>query len=72
MNSNLIISHINALLHNAANILVDWLEALLPRACKTWWDDCVIDNLSYNQQETAKAKGFTKLEDFDRKRKINS
>lgn len=65
MNSNLIISHINALLHNAANILVDWLEALLPRACKTWWDDCVIDNLSYNQQETAKAKGFTKLEDFD-------
>ena len=65
MNSNLIISHINALLHDAANILVNWLGELLPKACKTWWEDCVIDNLNYNQQETAKAKGFTKLEDFD-------
>lgn len=65
MDSDHIVSSMNTQLHTAANVLVEWLGKLLPRAAENWWDECVIDNLSYNQRETASSRGFTKLEDFD-------
>ena len=65
MDSDHIVSSMHAHLHMAANVLVEWLGKLLPRASENWWNECVIDNLSYNQRETARTKGFTKLEDFD-------
>ena len=65
MDSDHIVSCMNTQLHTAANVLVEWLGKLLPRVSENWWDECVIDNLSYNQRETARSKGFTKLEDFD-------
>lgn len=65
MDSDHIVSSMNTQLHTAVNVLVEWLGKLLPRAAENWWDECVIDNLSYNQRETARSRGFTKLEDFD-------
>lgn len=37
----------------------------MPIVTSNWWDECVIDNLSYNQRETAIQKNFKELSDFD-------
>ena len=65
MDNEHIVSSMHTHLHIAANILAEWLGKLLPRASVNWWEECVIDNLNYNQRETVKSKCFTKLEDFD-------
>ena len=65
MKSQEIIGRVNAYLHEVSVELVDWLNIVLPRVTKTWWKDCVIDNLSSNQIAIAESKGFTKLSDFD-------
>lgn len=65
MDGDCIVRGMNTHLHTATKVLAEWLENLLPRVSENWWDECVIDNLSYNQRETAKSKKFTKLKDFD-------
>ncbi len=65
MDAQLIISRVNSFLHEAAVSLVGWLNDLLPRVTKDWWDDCVLPSLSYTQREMAVSRGFTKLADFD-------
>ena len=65
MDSDYIVSHMHTHLHTASIVLSEWLGTLLPRASEDWWEECVINNLSYNQREVARAKGYTKLEDFD-------
>jgi len=55
----------NSFLHGAAISLVDWLNRVLPRVTKSWWEDCVLRSLSYTQHELAVSKGFSKLSDFD-------
>lgn len=65
MRSNIIIGRMNKYLHTAANVLVEWLNDVLPRTSDTWWDDCVMDNLSYSQREIANNHGFSSLSDFD-------
>lgn len=65
MDSDHIVSKMNSFLHTATTVLVEWLGKLLPRTSDDWWEDCVIDKLSYNQREMAQQRGFDKLEDFD-------
>lgn len=65
MDSNQIVSRMNKYLHIAANALVEWLNTILPKTSDEWWDECVIEKLSYNQRESAKERGIKKLEDFD-------
>lgn len=65
MDNDHIVSRMNAYLHTAASVLAEWLGKLLPRASEDWWEDCVIDKLSYYQRELARERGFDKLEDFD-------
>lgn len=65
MENNQIVSRMNTYLHTSAKLLEEWLGKLLPKTSDDWWEECVIDKLSYNQRETAKSKGFTKLGDFD-------
>lgn len=55
----------NSFLHESAAALVTWLEGILPRVAETWWDDCVLNSLSYSQREIANTKAFSKLSDFD-------
>ena len=45
MDSDHIVSSMNTQLHTAANVLVEWLGKLLPRAAENWWDECVIKGL---------------------------
>ena len=65
MDSQTIVSRINLFLHEATFSLATWLEGILPRVSPSWWEDCVINSLSYSQREKAKNDHFTKLSDFD-------
>ena len=65
MDSIEIVSTVNALLHETSGTLEVWLGKILPRVCKSWWDDCVLSSLSYAQREIAQKKNFSRLSDFD-------
>ncbi len=65
MDGDRIVNSMHTYLRIAENVLTEWLGKLLPKTSESWWDECVIDNLSYNQRETANTNKFTKLEDFD-------
>ncbi|MBY8152091.1 DEAD/DEAH box helicase family protein [Vibrio fluvialis] len=45
--------------------LQDFLAANLPQLSHSWWDDNVIERLSFQQQKVAKEKGFQSLNDLD-------
>ena len=65
MNERLVVSKVNGYLHTATRELCGWLNKMLPRVTDDWWDECVINNLSYAQREIAAEKNFTKLEHLD-------
>lgn len=65
MDNENIVSKMNSFLHETATALVLWMEGILPRVTETWWNDCVLNSLSYTQREIAKERGFSKLSDFD-------
>ncbi len=65
MNNEQIVSKMNSYLHTSANVLAEWLGKILPRTSDNWWEECVIEKLSYNQRETTRLRGIKKLEEFD-------
>uniref|UniRef100_UPI003FD7D85B SNF2-related protein n=1 Tax=Ruminococcus bicirculans (ex Wegman et al. 2014) TaxID=1160721 RepID=UPI003FD7D85B len=65
MDTQMIISSMNAFLHEASKTMLNWLNTLLPRVTDNWWDECVIPSLSFTQHEIAIEKGYSKLSDFD-------
>lgn len=65
MDNDQIVSRMNTYLHTSATLMEEWLGKLLPRTSDNWWEECVIEKLSYNQRETALTRGFTQLGDFD-------
>lgn len=65
MDIQIIISKINAFLHEASKTLNNWLNDLLPRVTDNWWDECVIPSLSLTQREIVIEKKYSKLSDFD-------
>ena len=65
MDEKKIVSKINEFLHQATNILSNWLGELLPKITNDWWEECVLSKLSYSQREIAELKSFSKLSDFD-------
>lgn len=46
-------------------LLLTTLKSLLPKIKDDWWNTLVLDNLSFQQQNYAKQKNYTKLEDLD-------
>lgn len=55
MDSNYIVSRMNAFLHHATKVLIQWLEPRL--TCQPeWWEDCVLKKLSDNQKEEINKK----------------
>ena len=65
MNDQYIVSKINEYLHQSTGLLISWLDGKLCRICDDWWNECVLDRLSYRQREIAIEKGFKELSDFD-------
>ena len=65
MDQKSIVSKINKYLYQATILLEKWLSDKLPKFSQSWWEECVLDKLSYNQRLIAEEKGFTKLSDFD-------
>ena len=56
MENNQIVSRMNTYLHTSAKLLEEWLGNLLPKTADDWWEECVIEKLSYIQRETAKVE----------------
>lgn len=65
MKNEQIVSKMSSFLHTSTIVMADWLGEMLPKICDSWWQDCVIDKLSYSQREIAKNRSFKKLADFD-------
>lgn len=65
MDDQYIVSKINEYLHQATGLLVAWLDGKLRRVSDDWWNECVLDRLSYRQRKIAIEKGFKELSDFD-------
>lgn len=65
MDSDQIVSKMNSYLHASATALAKWLGKYLPRTSEDWWEECVIERLSYNQKEMARQNGITELGQFD-------
>lgn len=55
----------NELLRAATKDVSRFLSNQLPRLTTDWWNKLVIDRLSFQQQRTARERGFTHLEQFD-------
>lgn len=56
MTANQIISIINSALHQTTIYLSVWLNKMLCQISKDWWQECVLDKLSYNQRIIATEK----------------
>ena len=65
MEKNEVVSKINKYIHMSTKVLADWLFERLPKLSSTWWNECVLDKLSYNQRMIAEEKSFSALSDFD-------
>ena len=65
MKNEVIISGINSALHQTTIYISGWLNKMLCQVTKDWWQECVLDKLSYNQRMIATEKNITKLEEFD-------
>ena len=65
MNNQTLISTINNYLHQAAVSLASWLDDRLRKVSDTWWEDCVISSLNYNQREKTNNNAYSNLYDFD-------
>ncbi|MDO4179024.1 MAG: helicase-related protein [Phascolarctobacterium sp.] len=65
MDDQTLITKINTYLRESAKALSKWLGRRLAKVNDTWWDDCVIANLTESQKDIAQKKNITKLEDFD-------
>lgn len=65
MNEQTIVSRMHEYLHSATKELCAWLEMMLPRVGGDWWQECVIDNLTYTQRQVAEENGYSKLGDLD-------
>lgn len=61
MENDQIVSRMYTYLHTSAKLLEGWLGRLLPNTSDEWWEECVMEKLSYNQRETAMNRGFTRL-----------
>ena len=65
MNDRYVIQKMSDYMHQATGMLSDWLNKLLPKVSSDWWNECVLEKISYAQREMAKTKGFSVLDDFD-------
>ncbi|MBD8552556.1 DEAD/DEAH box helicase [Sphingomonas sp. CFBP 8764] len=55
----------NELLRAASRDVATFLALHLPSLSPNWWDKLVLDRLSFQQERTARERGFTRLEQFD-------
>lgn len=65
MKNDVIIGKINRALHHTTVHIASWLNKMLSQVSDDWWQECVIDKLSYNQRTIAIEKNFSTLNEFD-------
>ena len=65
MDNEFIVTRMHGYIHRAAKELSEWLYIMLSKVSNDWWNECVIDNLSYSQKEIVNSKGVSTLEELD-------
>lgn len=65
MSDERIVSKITEYLHKSTVDLAGWLKKILSRISDNWWQENVIDKLSYNQRIKAQEEHYEKLSEFD-------
>lgn len=65
MDEKSIVSKVNEFLYSATRELCKWLGKMLPRVSDDWWQECVINNLTFAQQEMSDNRNYSTLEQFD-------
>ena len=50
MDNDFIVTKMQGYIHRAAQELSAWLSDLLPKTSDDWWNECVLDKLSYAQR----------------------
>ena len=60
-----IVSHMHIFLYSTQVALAAWLNAKLPHCDKDWWEQCVLNSLSYEQLERAHDDRKSSLREFD-------
>ena len=65
MDERVIISKVNEALYKSTILLSGWLTKMLRQVSPNWWQECVMDKLSYNQHNMAVEKNISSLEEFD-------
>ncbi len=65
MEQDVIVSKINELLHIGTKALAKWLSKRISFVTKNWWDENVLNNLSYYQRERVKSENLSNLDDLD-------
>ncbi len=60
-----IVSHMHIFLYSTQVALASWLNSKLPHCDRDWWEQCVMNSLSYEQLERAHDSRKTTLREFD-------
>ncbi len=65
MDTTYIISKMNGFMFQLNQQIGTWLEKKLPKITDDWWQDLVLNNLSYLQRETVQRKGIHEIKGLD-------
>lgn len=65
MDQSQIISKMSEYIHISTVTLAEWLGSKLPRINEKWWQECVLENLSYYQRERIASENITSLKELD-------
>lgn len=60
-----VVRKINSYLNECSFYLAKWLNSMLPKISISWWQECVVDKLNYNEKLIVKEKAITKLGKLD-------
>ncbi len=59
------VSKVNEYLYQCTQALTTWLNQRLPRLSASWWNDNVLEKLSFHQRKRVEEEKFDKLSDLD-------
>ena len=60
-----VIGHMHSFQYMIQITLSKWLNHYLPYCSRDWWNQCVIDTLSYEQRQRAYDERYTSITEFD-------
>ena len=65
MNNSYIISKMNEFMFQLSKTMGDWLSYRLPKFTDNWWNELVVNNLSFLQRTQVENAGVNTLDGLD-------